>query len=313
MVSLVACPSTQSQLQASSGSNSRLPLAIVVQSRRSPFYKQVSTAFAISSRSRVKVLTLTSGGANLSDINRQIAALKPKLLFTLGPLATRLMQQGYPSLPSIFALVPRYKRHLRANALAQTMGITINKSIREQFQTIKTLAPKTRTIGVIYNPRHSRKVVMRARKIIAKMGMRLVAARVDSANDVPDAIRLFDGAIDALWQIADPSLKLSFKQLRRFSFRAKIPFFALTRKFVQSGALVSAALNYPDLGHQAAEMSNRVLFQGDRPSSIGIQSPRQLHISVNLTTARRLGVACNIALEVMDYASKKKFPLSIYP
>ncbi len=309
---LSACPNSNT-IQRTKMTAITGPKVIIVKSYSSPLYRQVITAFSIESKAAIVEYNLNNRQERAQAIIEKFKNNPPALIFTLGPLATRLIHRGLPKVPLLFALVPQYRHYLNPKAPnTQIMGITLTRSLRYQFLTIKKLSPKVKTIGVIYNPRFSRKLVRQAHKVTAALGLQLAAAKVDTSEDVEDAIRLFEGQVDALWQVADPSIQTSFKPLLRFTFRSKLPFFALSEKFVQAGALVSVSLDYPSIGHQAGQMSNQFLFHGSSTAQQGIQRPKQLQIAFNITTSRRIGLSCSIIRQMMLFAAKNHFRLRIY-
>ena len=284
----------------------------IVKSYNSPIYQRVIASFAIASKAPIVQYNLENQHKKAKAVAEQLQKTQPALVFTLGPLATKTVSSMLPKQPLLFALTPHHKRHLKKASKKVISGISLTRSQRYQFLTIKTLAPKTKTIGVIYDPRYSRKAVRRAKSVLKKLNMRLVAAKVETNEDIENALQLFEGRIDALWQIADPSVTPSFKHLRRFTFKGKIPFFVLSEKFTQSGALVSVSIDYPSIGLQAAQMSNSFIYDKQSIQQIGIQPPKRLQITLNITTAQRIGVGCTIAISVMRFAARNRFPLKIY-
>ena len=284
----------------------------VVKSVDSSLYRKVVTGFSVLSRAAVLEYNMHGSVERGQRVVEGLRASRPALIVTIGPLATRLVHGAIHDIPLVFCLVPNHTKHLSGKHLSNVAGISITRPLSHQFATIKTLAPRTRVVGVIYNPRHSEALVRRAAIEIRKHGMQLVAAKVDRRSDVPDAIRRFEGQVHALWQVPDPSVRDSFRGLLRFTFRHKVPLFALSEELVRAGALVSVSVDYPAIGHQAARPANRILFDRVRPSDIGVQPPNTLEIALNLTTAGRIGVECGIALEVLKYAAERGFRLRAY-
>ena len=58
---------------------------------------------------------------------------------------------------------------------------------------------------------------------------------------------------------------------------------------VEQGALVSYGADFRLLGMQAAKLVAKIL-KGAKPSEIPIQTPEQLLLAINLTTAKTIGL-----------------------
>ena len=67
----------------------------------------------------------------------------------------------------------------------------------------------------------------------------------------------------------------------------------------RAGALVSASLDYDDLGQQTAVLALRIL-RGEAAATLPVELPRTFKCLVNLRTARRMGL--NIPPEVLRRA-----------
>jgi putative ABC transport system substrate-binding protein len=43
-----------------------------------------------------------------------------------------------------------------------------------------------------------------------------------------------------------------------------------------------------------------------------VAQPEGVDLAINLTTARKLGPSCDVALELLRYAAKRDFPVKVY-
>ena len=96
-----------------------------------------------------------------------------------------------------------------------------------------------------------------------------------------------------------------------FAIRSKIPFFSLTPKLVKAGALVSLSADYAAIGRQAAQLVRKIITDRISPSLIPVSPPEGLEIAMNLGTAKKIGVECDIALAVFTYAATQGYPIKV--
>ena len=71
--------------------------------------------------------------------------------------------------------------------------------------------------------------------------------------------------------------------------QARVPVFGVSTSNLQEGAVVVAARDYFDGGHQAGLIASRVM-RGEHPSTIPFQSLETVHVMVNLDAARSGGI-----------------------
>jgi putative ABC transport system substrate-binding protein len=167
---------------------------------------------------------------------------------------------------------------------------------------------------VVYNPKYSKSVVEGASLAARALGLELVSARVDSPDDVPGSIKALSGKVDALWMIADRSVANTeaVKAIVDFSLQHKIPLFALSESQVRDGALVSLSPNFSSIGQQAARVANRLVSEKIAAGSVPVAAPDGLDIAINLSSAKRIGVECNLALEIFKFAAKQGYPIRVF-
>jgi len=316
-IALVATPNAaraQDGVAASNGgaAGASSPL-VIVKSNDNTNYTRFVTGFAVESKLRYNEISL---GGNEEQGKKAVAALKeqkPPLILAVGSLAARLVRELLPETPMIFALVPRPEK-LGLLGADNVTGVSLTIPLKQQLSTLKILAPNTKNVGVMYNPRTSRKLVEEAREVAKKEGMSIVTAKIDSPDEVADATRAFLGTIDALWMVPDQTVMNaeSFKHLLKFTFKNKVPFFSVAHRLVETGALVSLSPEYGSIGGQAGKVAVRILNDKIPVKAIPVADPEGLDIAVNLTTAKRIGVECDIALEIFTFAATRGYPIKVF-
>ncbi len=72
--------------------------------------------------------------------------------------------------------------------------------------------------------------------------------------------------------------------------RYKLPAVYFQRSFVASGGLISYGADGPDQLRRAAGYVDRIL-RGEKPSDLPVQAPNKYELTVNLKTAKTLGLS----------------------
>jgi putative ABC transport system substrate-binding protein len=283
-----------------------------VKSRNLRIYSDVLTGFSIEARARVVEYDMAGDLKRGKTIFQRIRSRRPTLILAIGTEAATLAVREITDIPILFCMVPNPEKY--DFSASNVTGISLNLPIKTQLATLQTIAPRTRNVGVMYNPKYSHSLIEEAFQACNQLGMALIPSKVDRPEDVPRGTRAFLGRVDALWMIADPTLMNSraFRSLVDFTRKNKVPLFSISEKMVQAGALVSLAADPSSIGRQAGAMANKILRQRVSPEMIPVESPRGLEISINLATAKGIGVECDIALEVFTFAARNGYKISVH-
>lgn len=228
----------------------------------------------------------------------QLAELRkknPQLVVTLGSAATERASKAIKDIPVLFcmALNPMASGFIRSmNASGNNLtGASLDIPPQVQFESIRSVVPGAKRIGVIYNPQITEIVVQQARKAAKEMGLELFAVPVTSSDKVPDALRTLENNVDALWSVADSTTftSASMEFIFLHTLRNKIPFMGLSPAFVKAGALMALAIDYQEVGAQCGGLATRIL-SGETPGSLPITTPQKVVLHVNLKTAETIGL-----------------------
>jgi putative ABC transport system substrate-binding protein len=174
---------------------------------------------------------------------------------------------------------------------ANATGVPIGYSTETELKLLQRFLPNTKRVGVLYNADQNEGKIAEARLQAGKLGLELVAQQVDTAKQLPEALKSLAKKVDVLWGVADRVVLSSktAKAILLFSFRNRIPFVGLSGAWVKAGALYSLERDYADLGAQSAGMAAKIL-QGTAVAAVPPESPRRVLYSLNLKTAERVKV-----------------------
>ncbi len=284
----------------------------VLKSRNLESYNSVITSFSIASHHKIIEYDMRNDVQRGKAVIHQLKGEKLDLILAVGPLAATLAAENNDKVPILFCMVPNPDSYgLKGSNVT---GISLTIPLRTQLGTLRLMADEVRRVGVIYKESNSSKLLGQARKVAKRLGMSIVAENIDSTGEVSKGLGRLRGKVDALWVIPDNVVlnRSAHRVMVDFAIRNKIPFFSLTPKLVKAGALLSLSPDYAAIGKQAAVLARKIVDQRVNPSLIPITPPEGIKIAINLTTSKKIGVQCDIALAVFTYAAQHGFPIVVY-
>jgi putative ABC transport system substrate-binding protein len=133
-----------------------------------------------------------------------------------------------------------------------------------------------------------------------KLGIEIIRHDATTPEGIQDVLQnVSKGSLDAIYLIPS-NLGVAYIDLLVAKARQdKIPLMVHETDLVKKGSLVSYGADSRTQGLQAAKLVAKVL-RGARPVELPIQMPDQLHLVINLRTAREIGL--NIPLSVLERA-----------
>ena len=230
-----------------------------------------------------------SGNAHkAADVIRDIKKQPPRLILTIGSLATQTALREGGDIPLVAALVSNLDDLHKSKNVT---GVGLDFPFVTQFEWMRKLMPDIKIIGVLYNPKENQPKIDAALQAAKQEGLTLLPKEVDIARELPDALESVARSVDLLWGIND-QLVLSpqtAEAILLFSFRNKVPFAGLSSSWVKAGALYALDRDYKDLGAQCGELATKIL-NGAKPNSLAIVPPRRILYSLNQKTADHMKV-----------------------
>jgi putative ABC transport system substrate-binding protein len=250
-------------------------------------YNEALAGFQDVCKASYEEFTVAEVGAQ--EVQDKLQEMHPRVIFAIGLEALKVAMD-VKNVPIVYAMV--LNSHSIILSDQKIIGISMNIPAEKQLATLLEILPKTKRIGLVYDPQNTAPIVREAREAASSLGVTLVAKEVSSPGEVPLAIRDMKGKIDAYWALPDVTVltRETIKFLYLFSFENNIAILAFAPKYVDMGALLSLSIDASDVGRQAGELANRLLsgatVKGTNP---GIP-PRKAVVSFNRKTAKTLGI-----------------------
>lgn len=162
----------------------------------------------------------------------------------------------------------------------------------KRLSLLKEMLPRLRRILTFYNPGNITSVegMGIARDAARQLKIEIVERHVRSAEEIQLALtKLNPKETDAYFHVSD-GLVLSHSHLIIDAARAKkLPTMFSEHGLVAYGALASYGVSYEEVGRLSARYVQQILA-GVRPQDMAVESVSRVGLSLNLNTAREIGV-----------------------
>jgi len=245
-----------------------------------------------------------NGGGDRAVIARmagELVALNPDILLAVGTPPVEELRQRTETIPIVFAVVTDPVGQGFAQTLAHPgrniTGFTDydGPMAGKWLEMLAQIKPAVRHVVVVYNPATAPFAPLMLRTI--EEAGRALGVSVEPApvND--------DVSIAALAQRKDAGL-LVLPDFFTLANRARIlaavnaarlPSVYWSRAFVDDGGLMSYSTDSTEQLRRAASYLDRIL-RGAKPGDLPVQNPTQFELTINLKTARALGITIPAAM-----------------
>jgi len=161
----------------------------------------------------------------------------------------------------------------------------------KRLEILREVFPGLRRLAVMANTDFSGAVSERNEIDAAArtLGLEIVPLPIRRAEDIASALEGLKGRVDALYVVGDPLANLNRVRINTFALVARLPTIYVQREYVEAGGLMSYGPNFPDLNRRAADYVDKVL-RGAKPADLPVEQPTKFDLTVNLITARALGI-----------------------
>lgn len=221
---------------------------------------------------------------------------KVDLIYAIATPAAQGAKNGEKEIPIIFnAVTDPESADLLKNLEepeGNITGVSDYFSIEAQLEEMISIFPNIKNIGVMFstNEANSKFQIEELKKAAAGFGLNVVEVGVNNINDVSTAIKTIEPKIDIFMAITDNTVSSASTIIAESLKEAKIPSFASEEGPVENGILISAGVDYVDLGKKAAGMASEILG-GKKVSEVPVVFSTDTRKVVNKKTADALGLS----------------------
>ena len=166
----------------------------------------------------------------------------------------------------------------------------------KRLELIKEISPGLSRAAVLWNANASghRRQWSELEQAAPKLAIALQSFAVRSGDEIAAALRAAETA-QALVTMDDPMIQSHRAAIAEFGIRKKIPVMGEFRAMADAGGLMTYGPNQADMWRRSAAYVDRI-FKGARPADLPVEQPTKFELTINLKTAKALGLNVSLAL-----------------
>jgi putative ABC transport system substrate-binding protein len=234
----------------------------------------------------------------LPGLATELVGLKVHAIVTVGGPATHAAKQATSSIPIVMARVGEAVGIGLIESLARpgrnVTGIT-DESVglsAKRLELIKEAVPRAARMAVLWNA-DDPGMTLRYREVEKAAQMLRVTVQALGVREPDDFDMAFSAMAlnrpDALFLVTDALTILNRDRVIDFAQKHRIPAMYESSFLVLDGGLMSYGANQDDSYRRAAHYVDRI-FKGATPSALPAERPNRYYLTINLKTAKALGL-----------------------
>jgi putative ABC transport system substrate-binding protein len=272
-------------LQDSAAEGTDRPVVILSSGGIEPYQVAVQGVHAALSEVRVVIYLLDENPERVAQVMNRISVLAPRAIVAVGSQAV-LAIKAYPiSAPTVITMVVN---HWEALKIPNSWVVSMHISPEKAYHSLSQVFPGRR-IAIAYNPERTGVLIEELLSYFQNRSIELVPIIIRHPADIVPAIQQQRKDFDALWILPDSSFidSLSIQGIMEYSMREGLPVIGYSEAFAKSGAVLSTAGHYEEMGRQAGDLARKII-RGDKPGRIEL--PRRISTFINVRVAKLMNI-----------------------
>lgn len=217
-------------------------------------------------------------------------------VYSLSTPVTRQVKEVVRDIPVIFNIVADpvtsgFAKSLRSSGTNLT-GCSVGQFAAKRLEILKSLLPNARKVLVVYDPQnpYSQQSISLLREAATVFDAILTEKHIKTREDLAKIMNETSiGQYDAFLNFGEVKVTSAINIVVERANAIKLPTVGPATNAVREGMLIGYGPSWIEMGKQCASVMDKIL-RGVKPSDIPIQSPAQAELSVNMKTARQIGV-----------------------
>jgi len=234
----------------------------------------------------------------LPQFAKELIGLNPDAIFVMATPAAIALQRETRTIPIVFVAVSDPIGSGVIASLARPGGNITGLLLYEDSITgkwlgmLKEIAPRLVRAALLANPKSTPfDYFLRSAKTIGpSLGIEIVPTPVANAADIERSIEVFASVPNGGMVLLPDSTTISHRDLIiALAAEHRLPVVYPVRVFVTEGGLMSYSSDLVEQSRQAASYVDRIL-RGANPGELPVQTPTKYETTLNLKTAKALGL-----------------------
>jgi putative ABC transport system substrate-binding protein len=237
---------------------------------------------------------------------KEFAALQPELVLSSNTPATAAMLKETRSIPLVFAIVADPIDSGFVASIPRPGGNVTGFSTLEPtmagkwMELLKEIAPRVNRAAFLFNPALATwadDYLRPFKAAAASFGVEAIVVPIRDPSELESVIaaqaRTPNGGLIVL---PDPLTVTRRAEITSLAARYRLPAVYGFRFFTEAGGLLSYGYDFTDNFRRAASYVDRIL-KGAKPSELPVQAPVNFVLTINLKTAKALGLDVPLQLQ----------------
>jgi putative ABC transport system substrate-binding protein len=234
------------------------------------------------------------------DLARQIVSRNPDLIIAFSPFFVLDLKAATTSTIPIVGTFAQPIELGIVPSLARPGGNITGVSTdvggdqwAKRIQLLKEAVPQITRLGILQTRNSRERFSAVFRESALKNSVSIVGPPLEHPTDEQEYHRVFaalaqEGAEGLV--VNEESENVTYRRfIVELAAKSRLPTIYVYRQFVEAGGLMSYGIDVSDLGHRVADLADKIL-KGAKPGEIPIFQPTHLELSINLKTAKTLGI-----------------------
>jgi putative ABC transport system substrate-binding protein len=241
----------------------------------------------------------TTDAEKISRFAQELVASQPDVVLSSTTPTTEALLQQTRTIPIIFATVADPVGSGFVASLSRpggnTTGFTnIEGSMAGKWlELLKQIAPRVNRVALLFNPAtapYAEIYLGPFTAAAAALAVEAIAKPVGDTSELESAVAAFASAPNGgLMVIPGPFMSNRSAQITSLTARHRLPAVFPFRYYAELGGLLSYGSDQHDNYRRAAAYVDRIL-RGDKVGELPVQTPVKFELTINLKTAKALGL-----------------------
>jgi putative ABC transport system substrate-binding protein len=232
-----------------------------------------------------------------SEIAAEFVRLQVDVIVTYASPPVIAAKHATSVIPIVFAVAGDPVNTGLVASLARPGGNITGLSVLQielagkRLELLREVVPALRRLAIMGNAENPGTVLEMGdvRTAARALGVDAVTVEIRRAEDIAPAFETLKGRADALYVCNDPLVNTNRVRINTSPLGARLPTAYNWRENVEAGGLMSYGANLSDMFRRTAELTDKVL-RGAKPADIPVEQPTKFDLTINLTTAKALGL-----------------------